>query len=191
MNGIRLINFGNTANEPIPTNTTESAHNSYTPLKQHLENSPVNKFSPPESSFPDATEGNEEEEFNKLCKEIKTPIQIISKKVIAWNSKDPLHFFQSLAFVLRSESLICVAVCSFMDIEGFTKLYVASNETIPQSQQRSITNIITLFLEMKPTKEILAKVLPRQLSFIIKQFKKITAAQLDDFVQNHPLIFSH
>ena len=50
-------------NEP-----TESAQDSFTPLKQHLANSPVTKVSPTESSFPDTAAGNEEKEFNKLCK---------------------------------------------------------------------------------------------------------------------------
>jgi hypothetical protein len=173
-------------NEPTPTDTTESAQDSFTPLRQHLANSPVTKVSPAESSFPDVAARNEEEEFNKLCKEIKKRKLVIPKKDMVWNSKDPLHFFQSLAFVLRSESLTCVAVASFMDIEGVTKLYIASNQPITQSQQREMTDIISLFLDMKPTKEIDAKILPRQLSYIIKQFRKITLPQIEEFLQKCP-----
>jgi hypothetical protein len=136
-------------------------------------------------SFPHAADGNKEEEFNKLCQTIKIPIQITQKRDIVWHSRDPLHFFQSLAFVLRSESLTCVAVTSFTDIEQVTKLYIASNQTITQSQQREMTDILMLFLEMKPSKEILAKVLPRQLSYIIKQFLK-GANVFSEFVKYYP-----
>jgi OTT_1508-like deaminase len=172
------------ANEPTSTNAKESAQESFTPLAEHLDaDLPVTKISPTESSFPNSAA---EEEFDKLCKRVKTHIQIIPKKDIVWNPNDPLHFFQSLAFVLRSEILTCVAVSSFTDILGATKLYIASNQTITESQQEDFTDIITSFLEMKPAKEIDAKVLPRQLSYITKQFDKISRAQVNAFVQEYP-----
>ena len=132
------------------------------------------------------SDSNKEKEFNKLCKGLKNSIQIIPKKEIIWNLKEPLHFFQSLAFVLQSENFTCIAVSSFTNIQGINNLYIASNQTFTESQQKEITDLITLFLEMKPTKEIDAKVLPRQLFYIIKKFKKITASQLESFVQDYP-----
>jgi hypothetical protein len=96
------------------------------------------------------------------------------KKDIIWSKKDPLHFWQSLAFTLRSEELTCVAVSSFVDIQGQNKLYIASNDPMTASQQHEITEIINMFLDLKPVNEIAAKLLPRHLSYIIKQLDKIT-----------------
>jgi hypothetical protein len=94
------------------------------------------------------------------------------KKEIAWNKKDPLHFWQSLAFTLRSADLTCVAVSSFVDIMGQNKLYIASYDPMTSSQQQEVTEIIIMFLDLKPLEEIAAKLLPRQLPYIIKQFRK-------------------
>jgi predicted CoA-binding protein len=49
-----------------------------------------------------------------------------------------------------------------------------------------MTGIITLFLEMKPTKEILAKVLLCQLSYIIKQFKKVLDTSVYNLLKDLP-----
>lgn len=54
------------------------------------------------------------------------------------------------------------------------------------SQQQEITEIINMFLDLKPVNEIAAKLIPRQLSYIIKQFKKINRAQLDAITQEYP-----
>jgi hypothetical protein len=55
-----------------------------------------------------------------------------------------------LAFVLKSEQHPFVAVSSFVDIAGENKLYIASNEPMTDAQQQEITEIINLFLDMKP-----------------------------------------
>jgi hypothetical protein len=154
--------------------TSESSQESFISLSQHLENSPVTPISPTETSFPETVSETDEIEFNKLCQGLTSPIQIIPKKDIVWARNDPLHFFQSLAFVLWSESLTCV-----------TQLYVASNQTITESQQKEITEIINLFLDLRPLKEIVEIVLCRQFSYIIKQFKKCFTV-VDDFIKDCP-----
>jgi tRNA A37 methylthiotransferase MiaB len=45
--------------------------------------------------------------------------------------------------------------------------------------------IINMFLELKPLNEIASKLLPRHLSYVIKQFRK-GAAFLDDFIEDFP-----
>jgi dimeric dUTPase (all-alpha-NTP-PPase superfamily) len=97
------------------------------------------------------------------------------KKEFAWNKKDPLHFWQSLAFTLRSADLThrtCVAVSSFVDTMGQNKLYIACNDPMTSSQQQEVTEIIIMYLDLKPLEEIAAKLLPRHLPYIIKQFRK-------------------
>jgi hypothetical protein len=59
---------------------------------------------------------------------------MVLKKDIIWSKKDPLHFWQSLAFTLRSEELTCVVVSSFVDTQGQNKLYIASNDPMIASQ---------------------------------------------------------
>ena len=147
--------------EESNSDTTE-----YTTQVEHLQNSPVTKISPNESSFPDTT--GAEAEFNQICNNLKGPVQMVLKKEIIWSKKDPLHFWQSLAFTLRSEELTCVAVSSFVDKQGQNKLYIASNDPMTASQQHEITEIINMFLDLKPVNEIAAKLLPRHLSYIIK-----------------------
>jgi hypothetical protein len=51
-------------------------------------------------------------------------------------------------------------------------------------QQHEITEIINMFLDLKPVSEIAVKLLPRHLSYIIKQFQKTVL--LDDFIQAFP-----
>jgi hypothetical protein len=172
----------------LSNETNHSALNSatieYIPQAEHLSNSPVTKVSPNKGGFPDTI--GAEAEFNTLCNNLKGPIQLVLKKDIIWSKKDPLHFWQSLAFTLRSEKLTCVAVSSFVDEEGKNKLYIASNNPMITSQKQEITEIINMFLDLKPVNEIAAKLLPRQLSYITKQFKKINRAQLDAFTQEYP-----
>jgi hypothetical protein len=43
-----------------------------------------------------------------------------------------------------------------------------------------------MFLDLKPVNEIAAKLLPRHLSYIIKQLDKITVTQLNDFLTTFP-----
>lgn len=43
-----------------------------------------------------------------------------------------------------------------------------------------------MFLDMKPAKEIVLKVIPRQLSYIVKQLDKIKIAQLNSFTKKYP-----
>ena len=74
---------------------------------------------------------------------------------------------------------------SFVDKQGENKLYIASNEPMTPSQQNEITAIINMFLDLKPVNEIAAKLLPRHLSYIIKQFRK-GAAFFEDFIQAFP-----
>lgn len=111
---------------------------------------------------------------------------MVLKKDIIWNKKDPLHFWQSLAFTLRSEELTCVAVSSFVDTQGQNKLYIASNDPMTASQQHEITEIINMFLDLKPVNEIAVKLLPRHLSYIIKQTQKISPLQLEAFTSEYP-----
>lgn len=168
------------SNEASKTDTAE-----YTPQAEHLASSPVTKISPSNGPFPDAAP-RAEAEFNRICEQLKAPVQILLKKDILWNKKDPLHFWQSLAFTLRSDDLACVAVSSFVDTAGQNKLYIASNDPMTSSQQQEVTEIINMFLDLKPLEEITAKLLPRHLPCIIKQFKKITLGQLEAFAQEFP-----
>ncbi|KAJ2990009.1 hypothetical protein HDV02_004654, partial [Globomyces sp. JEL0801] len=174
-----------TFNSSTPTNSKESNNDTteYTSQAEHLQNSPVTKISPNQGQFPDTT--GAESEFNQLGNNLKGPVQMVLKKDIIWSKKDPLHFWQSLAFTLKSEELTCVAVCCFVDKQGQNKLYIASNDPMTDSQQQEITEIINMFLNLKPFNEIAAKLLPRHLSYIIKQFRK-GAAFLDDFIQALP-----
>jgi hypothetical protein len=129
----------NTSHSSAPTNSKEESNNDtaeYTSQAKHLQNSPVTKISPNKGSFPDTT--GQEAEFNQVCNNLKGPVQMVLKKVIIWSKKDPLHFWQSLAFTLRSEELTCVAVSSFVDKQGANKLC----EPMTASQQREITEII-------------------------------------------------
>jgi hypothetical protein len=177
----------NTSHSSAPTNSKEESNNDtteYTSQVEHLQNSPVTKISPNNGSFPDTT--GAEAEFNQLCNNLKGPVQMVLKKDIIWSKKDPLHFWQSLAFTLRSEELTCVAVSSFVDKQGQNKLYIASNDPMTASQQHEITEIINMFLDLKPVNEIAAKLLPRHLSYIIKQFKKISPLQLEAFTSEYP-----
>ena len=111
---------------------------------------------------------------------------MVAKKDIIWSKRDPLHFWQSLAFTLRSEELTCVAVASFVDTLGQNKLYIASNDPMTPVQQQELTEIINMFLDLRHVNEIAAKVLPRHFPYIIKQFKKINQAQLEAFGQEFP-----
>lgn len=97
---------------------------------------------------------------------------MIAKKEIVRNKRNPLHFFQALAFILKTEKITWLAVTSFLDNQGQTKLYVAANEPRTREQQNEITEIIKLFLDIEPVENMSAKMLPHHLSFIIKQFKK-------------------
>ncbi|KAJ3254647.1 hypothetical protein HK103_007057 [Boothiomyces macroporosus] len=167
------------SDEKVTRDTTE-----YTPQAEHLQNSPVTKISPTKGEFPDTT--GAEAEFKDICNKLKGPVQMVLKKPIIWSKKDPLHFWQSLAFILRSEELTCIAVSSFVDTLGLNKLYIASNDPMTDSQQQEITEIINLFLDLKPMNEIASKLLPRHWSYITKQFKKINLAQLESFSQEFP-----
>ena len=173
-----------------PTNSNQKSINhtaEYTSQAEHLQNAPVTKISPNKGPFPDTAATGAEDEFNKLCDNLQGPLQMVLKKDIIWSKKDPLHFWQSLAFTLRSEELTYVAVSSFVDKEGQNKLYIASNDPMTDSQQQEITDIINMFLDLKPVNEIAAKLLPRQLSYIIKQFRKCiypVYAKIADFKLN-------
>ena len=172
-----------------PTNSNEESTNDtavYTPQAEHLRNSPVTKISPNESRFPEPNEAALEEEFNKLCKNLKRPVQMTFKKDIIWSKNDPLHFWQSLAFTLRSEELTCVAVSYFVDTLGQSKLYIASNDPMTTPQQQQVTEIINMFLDLKPVDEIASKLIPRHLSYITKQLDKITMTQWNDFFKMFP-----
>jgi hypothetical protein len=171
-----------------PTNSNDASMTDaeeYTPQADHLSNPPVTKISPTDGALPDAASGAEAE-FNKMCDELRGPIQMALKKDIKWSKRDPLHFWQSLAFTLRSEELTCIAVASFVDTLGQTKLYIASNDRMTSSQKQELTDIIHMFLDLKPLKEIAARLLPRHLLYIVKEFKKINLGQLEAFTQEFP-----
>ena len=153
----------NTPHSIIPTNSKEESTDDtavFTSQAEHLQNSPVTKISPNKGRFPDTT--GAEAEFNQLCNNLKSPVQMVLKKDIIWSKKDPLHFWQSLAFTLRSEELTCVAVSSFVDTQSQNKLYIASNDPMTASQQQEITEIINMFLDLKPVNEIATKLRPRK-----------------------------
>ena len=142
----------------------------YTPQENHLQNSPVTKLSPLQTEFSENIVA--EADFINLLSTFKVPAKMLDKKDIIWSKNDPLHFWQSLAFVLRTEELICIAVSSFVDTQGKNNLYIASNHQMEVSQKQDITEIINMFLNLKPVNEIASKIIPRQLSYIIKQFRK-------------------
>jgi hypothetical protein len=173
----------NTSN---PENKKESTNNTtvYISQAENFQNSPVTIISPYQGSFPDTT--GAEAEFNHVCNNLKRPVQMVLKKGIIWSKKDLLHFWKSLAFTLKSEERTCVAVSSFVDKQGQIKLYIASNDPMNVSQQHEITEIINMFLDLKPVNEIAAKLLPRHLSYIIKQFDKISPLQLEAFTSEYP-----
>jgi hypothetical protein len=157
----------------------------FIPQAEHLANPPVTKISPTDGAFPDAApEG--EAVFTRLVETLKGPIQIIAKKPIEWSKRDPLHFWQSLAFALRSEELTCIAVSSFVDTTGQNKLYIASNDPIAESQKQELTDIIHMFLDLQPLEEIATRLLPRHLPYIVKQVGKIAAAQQQAFAAEYP-----
>jgi hypothetical protein len=145
----------------------------------------VTKISPTNGSFPQSTAGAEAE-FSKLVETLNGPIQMALKKEIIWSKRDPLHFWQSLAFSLRSEELTCIALSSFVDTFGQNKLYIASNERMTAVQQQEVTEIINMFLVLRPYNEIIARLLPRHLPYVVKQFKKINLAQMEAFTQEFP-----
>ncbi|KAI3660583.1 hypothetical protein MP638_000123 [Amoeboaphelidium occidentale] len=159
----------------------------FTPQATHLDNSPVTKVSPPKSAFPKSNTGDEQK-FNIICEELKdTPgLQLADKKPIEWDKRDPLHFWQSLALVLRSEDLVCIAVSSFVDKEGQNKLYFASNRQMNDAQKEDIRDITSMFMELQPEEEIAYRVFPRQLPYIIKQFNKIYVEQTKVFEAEVP-----
>jgi hypothetical protein len=170
-----------------PTNSNVQSNNDtkeYISQAEHLQNSPVTKISPNKRSFPDTT--GAEAEFNQICNNLKGPVQMVLKKDIIWSKRDPLHFWQSLAFTLRSEELTCVAVSSFVDKQGQNKLYIASNDPMTASQQHEIIEIINMFLDLKPVNEIAAKLLPRHLSYIIKQFRKVLEPSMYNLFKKVP-----
>lgn len=140
----------------------------HTSRAEHLDNSPVTKISPSNGPFPDGADA----EFKRICGGIKG-LPIVSKKEIIWSKKDPLHFWQSLAFTLRGEELTSVAVSSFVDTQGQNRLYIASNNPMTPFQQQEVTDIINMFLDLNPADEIAAKLIPRHLPYIIKQFPKM------------------
>ncbi|OAJ41898.1 hypothetical protein BDEG_25428 [Batrachochytrium dendrobatidis JEL423] len=176
------------SSEQTPTNSNEASMTDtaeYTPQANHLANSPVTKIFPTNGPFPDADPGTEAE-FTRMCEQLKRPIQMLLKKEIVWRKRNPLHFWQSLAFTLRSEDLTRVAVSSFVDTMGHNKLYIASNDPMTSAQQQEVTEIVRMFLDLRPANEIAAKLLPRHLPYIIKQFDKITRLQLEAFAAEYP-----
>ncbi|KAI8900681.1 hypothetical protein BC833DRAFT_581015 [Globomyces pollinis-pini] len=54
------------------------------------------------------------------------------------------------------------------------------------SQQQEITEIINMFLDLKPMNDIAAKLFPRHLSNVIKRFQKINDYQLQEFIAYYP-----
>jgi hypothetical protein len=162
-----------------PTNRNEESTNGasvFTSQAEHLQNSLGTKISLNPGRFPDTF--GAEAEFNHLCNDLKGPAQMVLKKDIIWSKKDPLHLWQSLAFTLRSEEVSCVAVSSFVDTLVQNKWYIASNDPMSDSQQQEITEIIDMFLDLKPVNEIAAKLLPRHLSYIIKRCRKVLEASV-------------
>jgi hypothetical protein len=109
----------------------------------------------------------------------------VGKRKIEWSKRDPLHFWQSLAFTLRSEDLTCIAVASFVDALGQNNLYIASNNPMAPDHQKELTEILGMFLDLKPVEEIAAKVLPSHLPYIVKQFRK-GLPFVDDFLEYFP-----
>ena len=162
---------------------SEGSETDFTPHAEHLANAPITKISPTKGPFPDTT--GAEEEFKRLCQRIKRPVQMQMKREIEWNKRDPLHFWQSLSFILKSQKHPCVAVSSFLDSQGQTKLYIASNDPMTLSEQQEITEIIQMFLDLKPMEEITAKILPRHLPLLIDQFKKCIRFVVD-FTKDFP-----
>lgn len=158
----------------------------YTSQATHLGNSPATKVSPPKTAFPNSNKGDEQE-FNRICDELRTVkgLQMVDKKTIEWNKKDPLHFWQSLAFVLRSEDLVYIAVSSFVDKNNQNKLFIASNNEMIEGQKQEISDIINMFLALKSEEDIAEKVLPRQLPYVMKQFRK-TFGLIESFEADVP-----
>ena len=96
----------NTFHSSTPTNSKEESTNDtavFTSQAHHLQNSPVTKISPNKGSFPDTT--GAEAEFNHIVNNLRGPVQMVLKKDIIWSKKDPLHFWQSLAFLSEVNNL--------------------------------------------------------------------------------------
>lgn len=109
-----------------------------------------------------------EAEFGTLCDKIRVPIKVEATKAIVWNPNDQLKFFHSLAFFLSSKYIACIAVSSFKNSLGETKLYIASNHTLSSIQKAEINEILVLLLDGKPLKEIDALIIPRLTFYILK-----------------------
>ena len=60
-------------------------------------NLPENKSSTP-TETKNLEEETLEEKFNRILQDRETPLQIVEKGDIVWKKKEPLRFFQSLAF---------------------------------------------------------------------------------------------
>ncbi|XJO75666.1 hypothetical protein BDV3_006308 [Batrachochytrium dendrobatidis] len=171
---------------PLLMNSNEETDDAveYIPQAEHLQASPITKISPNQSPFSDTA--GAKAEFELLCEQLKNPVQMVLKKDIVWSKRDPLHFWQSLAFTLRSEELTCTVVSSFVDTMGHNKLYIATNDPMTDSQQQETTEIINMFLDLKPVNEIAARLFPRHLSYIIKQFKKVLEPSICTFFKKFP-----
>ncbi len=126
------------------------------------------KASPCDGPFP----GIVEAEFNRLCEEFGRPIKMPRMYDILLSKKDTLRFWQAVAFVLRSEEHPNVAVSSFVDHLGHTKLYITSNDPMTDARQREVTGIIHMFLDLRPLQDVIDRLVPRHLHYILKRFQK-------------------
>lgn len=180
-NNLAVISLGFFATFPMSQNGYEPMPN--TEAAGKISSMPIQE---PASNKPVPITENLKEEFNKLCLGRTGPTLMIPKEKIPLNARSPLRFFQSLAYVLRSDSLPQLAVSSFTNAQGETKLYIASNQKIPQSEQQAITDIINSFLDKKPLKEIASQVFPRHLSRFRKQIAKISWKHADRFTEAFP-----
>ena len=151
---------------------------------------PVTKVLSPRDNPPDTPDAAEAE-FLDICKKVGDGFPVADKKEIKWNKKDPLHFWQSLAFVLCKKELGCVGVASFQ-VEsseiGKTehKLFITANTKFSSDEQNEITAIINMFLDLKPVNEIGKRILPRHVTYILEQVNKILPLHLELFMKSSP-----
>lgn len=100
---------------------------------------------------------------------------------------NPLKFYEALAYALKSQENTNIAVTSFIDKAGESKLYIATKESISIHEREEMSDIVLLFLDHSMNiNHLLEKILPRHLPFIFKKLQKINIDQKEEFSKTYP-----
>lgn len=113
--------------------------------------------------------------------EDEAPCVLQKKEPLNWRKDDPLRFFQSLAFVLKSD----LAVFAFETKSNETKLFLVANKYF-KGEKKQITRILNMILDKKPFEEILKVVIRRHSRLFISKFRSLDEWDYSDFERNYP-----